>query len=894
MNIVFAYPYLLGFLAVLPVLWWLLRLTPPSPQKIIFPAIALLRDLVTPQQTPTHTPWWILLLRMIIAALIITAFAEPLIDPQPITMAHGTTLIAVDNDWAAARNWDMRQKTLHALIHKAEHDNRAVILLALTPNAAGDTLQIIGPEAAKAAYSEIDRIKPQPWPSDWVQAKNLVQKLGEGSVTESYWLSSDIGNSDAQAFYQALQLNSPVHVLDDSATPVYVLQPPQSEGDDTVLSVMRAETDKEAVLSVAAKARDGQTLAHLPLTFTAGAPRATTPLTMPLDIRNQIARFEIEGQHTAAATALLDASWEHRPVGLIGDKSELDQHSLLSGLFYIDRALKPFADIHVGSLDELLKQNMAALILPDTELNDDQITQLSDWVKHGGVLIRFAGERLSVSQNPKESSLLPVVLRSGDRTMGGALSWATPQTLQSFPATSPFHGLDVPGDVKINRQVLAEPSADLTTRSWANLSDGTPLVTAKTMGQGLSVLFHVPAKSDWSNLPLSGLFVDMLRRIVDLSHGVNAADTASSFTTLPPLHLLNAFGEEQKPGDAVKAVTDDDFSHLIASPSHPPGLYGREAINRAFNLGSFIGQPEALKNIPTESYIQDVSETNLQPYLLVAAFILLLVDFLISLRLRGLLNMPRKAVAGIILAAFSISTAQAASTDDKNAVELTSKTYLAYVQTGDRQTDSLSASGLAGLARILQRRTSMDQIAVTSVDPNRDELAFFPFLYWPIVPGEQPLSSEGVQHVNDYLHHGGMILFDTMTGDTPSPALLQRITANIDIPPLVKLPADHVLKHSFYLLDDFQGRYANTDFWLEPENLSSYDGVATVLFGSNGWAGAWAMDETGRPLLPCTPGGEAQREHAFRFGVNLMMYALTGNYKSDQLHAQELLKRMGK
>lgn len=889
----FATPALLGFLLFLPLLWWLLRLTPPSPQKTIFPAIALLRDLVMPQQTPSHTPWWLLLLRLIIAALVIVAFAKPTLNPETTIDMHGPILIAVDNDWAAARDWNLRQKTLHDLIHKAERNNQPVMLLALAPNTDNAPLEIIGPMAAKAAYAEAEHITPEPWMSDWSQAAALADKLGTGATAENYWLSSATGNSDAQKFYQALSEKGTVHVLSDSA-PIFVLQPPQTEEEKTTLSVMRAETNGEALLSIAAIARNGQSLAHLPVTFAPGAPHAVALLDIPLEIRNEIARFEIEGQHSAATTVLLDGTWEKRPVGLIGDKSELDQHSLLSGLFYIDRALKPFADIHVGSIDELLKQNMGVLILPDASLNDDQIGKLAGFVKHGGVLVRFAGEHLAGYDNPKENNLLPVPLRQGDRSMGGALSWATPQSLQNFPASSPFHGIDIPSDVKINRQILAEPSADIPTRSWASLNDGTPLVTAKTMDQGLSILFHVPPQSSWSNLPLSGLFVEMLRRIVELSHDNQASVDTQTPSSLPPLHMLDAFGEIQKPSTTAQNLPVNG-EPLIVGPLHPPGLYGSENNNRAFNLGSFIAQPEALKNISTESYVQNEKENDLQPLLLVTALLLLLADFVISLLMRGIIFVSHKSAIGAVLILFCLPIhARAASTDDKNAIELTSKTYLAYVQTGDSQTDKISGQGLAGLANILQRRTSMEQIGVTGVDPNTDELAFFPFLYWPLVSGEQPLSPAGVQHVNDYLHHGGMILFDTKTGETPMPGMMQRITANLDIPPLVKLPQEHVLKHSFYLLEDFPGRYTNADFWLEPEDLSSYDGVATVLMGSNDWASAWAFDETGRPLFPCVPGGEAQREHAIRFGINLMMYALTGNYKSDQLHAQALLQRMGK
>ena len=88
----------------------------------------------------------------------------------------------------------------------------------------------------------------------------------------------------------------------------------------------------------------------------------------------------------------------------------------------------------------------------------------------------------------------------------------------------PFAGLAVPGDVTVSRQVLAQPAADLDRRSWAKLSDGTPLVTHAPLGSGQVVLFHVTATGDWSSLPFSGLFVQMLHRLVERSVGQLAQD----------------------------------------------------------------------------------------------------------------------------------------------------------------------------------------------------------------------------------------------------------------------------------------------------------------------------------------------------------------------------------
>ncbi|MFY9287244.1 MAG: DUF4159 domain-containing protein [Alphaproteobacteria bacterium] len=887
-SFTFAAPYMLAFLMALPLLWWLLRLTPPSPQRVVFPALSLLRDLVTQEQTPKRTPWWLLLLRFLTLILLILAFAQPVINPQATTTGKGTLLIAIDNDWAAARDWDTRQKALQALIKQAERDNREAALLTTAPSSDGSPLQIIGPMAAKALYAEAERIKPMPWPSQWGEAKNLLAQI---NFKESIWLSSGLGGVDAKIFYAGLKDASEVRVLSDAERPIYLLQPPTTDGEDLSIGVLRAAQSDAATIAIAAVARDGHILSHFATSFAPGSPRATTPITMPLDIRNQVTRFVIEGQHSAAMTVVLDASWEHRPVGLIGDKSDIAQHSLLNGLYYIDRALDPYADLHVGSLDELLDKKMSVLVLTDnTELRQNQIAPLTHWIKQGGVLVRFAGEHLATEQKAEQSELLPVIVRTGDRAMGGSLSWTTPQKLREFSTTSPFRGLPIPEDVTINRQILAEPSADLAQRNWASLIDGTPLVTAKNISRGMSILFHVPPKSDWSNLPLSGLFVDMLRRIVDLSHGVNA-DT--HFTSLPPLRMLDAFGNDVKPDRAAQPITDNDFSHITPSPKHPPGIYGGDTMNRAFNLGTALPNPDVLKDITTEPYQQKADESDLMPLLLAIVFTLLLIDMLISLWLRGILTVGRKTMAAVLLFVFFLSPAYAAS-DPNSPIELTSRTTLAYIQTGDRETDRISELGLTSLARMLQHRTSIDDIGVAGLNPNTDELSFFPLIYWPILPHQAPLSEEGAQRINTYLHHGGMVLIDTLNGEKASPILLQATLGNIDMPPLLKLPQDHVLKRSFFLLNDFPGRYNNPDFWLEPEDASSNDGVATVLMGNNGWAAAWALDERGNPLFPCTPGGELQREQAFRFGINIVMYALTGNYKSDQLHAQELLKRMGK
>jgi hypothetical protein len=131
---------------------------------------------------------------------------------------------------------------------------------------------------------------------------------------------------------------------------------------------------------------------------------------------------------------------------------------------------------------------------------------------------------------------------------------------------------------------------------------------------------------------------------------------------------------------------------------------------------------------------------------------------------------------------------------------------------------------------------------------------------------------------------------------------LREILASLNIPPLEPVPEDHVLSKSFYILREFPGRFADAPLWVEAslgaENLDNRpvrtgDGVSPIMITAADFAGAWAIDSSGNPLFPTVPADPMQRVYAFRAGVNIMMYMLTGNYKSDQVHLPILLERLG-
>ena len=272
----------------------------------------------------------------------------------------------------------------------------------------------------------------------------------------------------------------------------------------------------------------------------------------------------------------------------------------------------------------------------------------------------------------------------------------------------------------------------------------------------------------------------------------------------------------------MQTIAAGAFADTVASPSHPPGFYGTPDARRALNLAGAVKRFAAIGELPgevaRESYARS-NEVDFRPGLLGAALALGLLDLLIAYALRGLLpRLPRPrrsaASAGLgLLLAMGVHPARAA--DDSFTVEATSELHLAYVHTGVAEIDEESRAGLAGLTDILGHRTAIEAAAPMEVDPERDELIFFPLLYWPVVEGQQLPSSQAIERLNRFLATGGTILFDTHDqggrtafSSAATQARLRRLAAGLNIPALVPVPPDHVLTKSFYLMQEFPGRWA--------------------------------------------------------------------------------------
>ncbi len=880
---IFAAPWVLAALVALPALWWLLRVTPPAPRVQDFPAVRLLLGLRPREETAARTPLWLLLLRVLAAGLLVVGLAGPVLDAAGALVGAGPLILVVDDGWAAAPDWPARMVAAGAALDRAERAGRPASLLT-TARSGQDAAPVLSPTMSVADLRpRLAALHPQPWPPDH-KAAAAALKGASGTVV---YIADGVADVGDDVFHAALTSVGQVTEIAPAAPTAPVLLPPRAEADRLVARMTMLPEPVATDVAVLAQSGDGRTLARATTHVSQGATEAEMPIVLPPELRNRLTRLLLEGPASAGASLLLDEGFRRRPVGLVTAEAGADT-PLVGSLFYLERALAPFTELRRGDLHTLLQREIAVIVLADRPLAPTEIPELEKWVRNGGLLLRFAGPRSADSADTTDDlgqpaafdSLMPERLLAEDRQLGGALSWSQPAQLAPFPANSPFAGLAVPAEVTVSRQVLAEPSAQLAEHTWARLQDGTPLVTEASRGAGRIVLFHVTANADWSNLPLSGLFPDMMRRLVALSAGVSAAPDA---TPLSPAETLDGFGVLGPPPPAASGLAAADFAKTAVSPQHPPGLYGPEAGRRALNLSSAMGELKLAAPVSgaiRQELTGGVRERAIGSWLVAAGLVLLAIDLLLALRLRGLLR-PAFAAALLLLAV--PARAQLPTPPWRAALE----TRLAFVLSGDPAVDDTSHAGLVGLSAYVNARTAAHLADPSGVRPGTDDLSFYPLLYWPITAGQTP-SGEAITAMNDYMRDGGIIVIDSR-GDQAS---LRAAANGLAIPPLTPLTTEHVLSRAFYLLSQYPGRMDGDTVWVQRQGDRSNDDVSPVVIGSHDWAAAWAVDSAGRNSI-AIDGGPRQRTLAYRFGVNLVMYALTGNYKGDQVHVPHILERLG-
>ena len=660
LPLAFAAPAVLAALVGLVGLYFLLRVTPPSPRQAIFPPLRLLLGLNPNETTPARTPWPILALRLAIGALIILAMAEPLWNSLAALSGSGPLLVLVDDGFAAAPAWDKR-------IDFARERAAAAAQAGRNRGDRGPLAGRTGDRAARQIRGRgpVGSLAPVPFAPDRAAAAPEIERfLAHEPKADILWIADGVELGGANAFSTRLaSIARSVEVVTDSRGALALAGADNEAG---ALTARLTRSDARAAATGAVHALDAQGREVGRAAFDFGAKSVVDArFDLPVELRNDVTQVVVDGERSAGATWLIDERSRRRRVAIASGASADVAQPLLAPSYYLKRALRPFADINewrdsaTDPIVSLLEQKPSVLALADMSVAPGpELDAITQFLNNGGVLLQFAGTRLAAG----DDTLTPTALRRGGRLLGGALSWDTPRHIAPFEAGSPFFGLAAPDEVTVTRQVLAEPEAGLAEKTWARLADGTPLVTAERRGKGLIVLFHVTADTTWSNLPLSGLFVDMLRRIVAQAdapgEGASKAKVGEHGTVRPPFRTLTGFGVLGPPPAKAEPI-GDDFSG-VGDALHPPGFYGTRESQRAVNAlapGQTLVAASYGPLVVHEGALATAPPIDLRRWLLPAALVGLMIDALTSIWLVGGVPSRRKGAlaALLIVGAFGLA-----------------------------------------------------------------------------------------------------------------------------------------------------------------------------------------------------------------------------------------------
>ena len=929
-------PFLLGAplalfaLLALPLIWWVLRATPPAPKEAELPSLRLLEGAEPEEETPARTPWWVWLIRTLAVIAAILGLSQPVWAPGARTTeaGGGPLLIVIDNGWASAPRWSELTNAASATLDAGDRDGAVHLLLTAPRQLNADPAERLSRADMARRLSSLD---PQPWATDRGDA---LARLDASNLTPAriFYASDGLETEGGAAFAAALAARAPLTVFAAPPEGPAVITGLSAQTDAVTVRLARADARGSARAFVSALTQDGSALASAEAVFAEGAREAEAQFSIPAAALARIARFNVTGRAGAGTVWLWDSAERTRRVGIVDTGTAAQP--LLSDMHYIRKALEPFASISTGDIETLVAAAPDAIILSDVgQIPRADTERLTEWVENGGALIRFAGPRLAAQGD----DLLPVTLRRSSRAIGGALAWEEPQGLAPFPDTSPFAGLPVPADVRVRQQVLARPEPDLARKTWARLTDGSPLVSADSRGDGTLILFHITAGPDWGDLAYSGVFEQMLRRAIAAGRGEAVEDGDGTY--MPQLSL-DGFGRLTRASPNAAPVRASEFATMKPSEIHPPGLYQGPSGSRALNIGAGAA-PHLMTQWPASArLLGDAEARSLRlagPMLAIAAGLLAL-DLFIALfvagRLRGLTRRGKAAAkktggaVGALILAFAFLPQEPAHAQggyellpdgsyraipspstrvvplpagkaSEKEIEAALVMRFGYVETGDRTLNERTRAGLRGLSNILNMRTSVEPAEPHALNLETDALELYPLIFFVVPENAAPLTDRAVARLNAYLRAGGALVIDTRVGGDPAAqtdvSRLETLLAGLDAPQLQTVPDNHVLSRSFYLIKDYPGRFAGRRLWIEKTSepgATRGDGVSRLFIGDADWVSAWAVDENGRDLYS-VDGGPQQRETARRFGVNLVMYVLTGSYKDDQVHIPALLERLG-
>lgn len=900
------FPLALIPLILLPIIWFISKNIPPKPKTQILPSLRFLKGIKTNKPQNFDAPLWLKILRSFAIGLIILGLASPIWQKEKaINNQNNNYIFIFENGLSGANEFEIAKNNAIKIIENNEaiskNSNQYIILQSANA-------QDIAPKTASNAIAILEKMQPAPF---FTSDKNLLNAFAKINIkAQIFYFGDGLKHQFQNELFNKIKSFGNINYLAPSS-PFFAIN--NVKINENSLNIQIIGNGNSAQLESYDIGNN--------LLSTNNISTGNNNINLGANIINKITYLKIKGQNNAGATWIINSFEKRLNIGIENIKNP--DNPLLSENYYIENAAKIIGNVNSASIDELVKMRPNAIIFPDRNgFSQNEIQELINYINQGGMVIRYAGAKAASANN---DILLPAKISPQIKVMNNSFSWVE-NTIEPFPQNSPLFGLDIDPNIQINGLVRTEESNNVDI--WARLKDKSPLISAKKMGQGYIVLIHMPASSIWSNLALSKYQYEFLRRIMSKTQG-QSLPVSERAPTLPlvPQIIINGNGKIEKPNENIKAIAPEDWQKASPSFLTPPGIYEggsslfiMNALKTDFNIEA-LNPPNYFKKLNIEN-----NQFAFKPILVLFGALLLLFDMIFSSKSNLKFKKPKSfknigkimgALALISLFGFEASPniSKAQNLDENSLVpwgqvldepppigsqqetKTNSTLKLAYIITNDEHINNEAKQGLEALAKAMTMRTNAEVAEVVGIHPNSDELAFYPIIYWLLPDNPQSLDEKSTKALDFYMQNGGVVFIDTKGKGKSIKASQDAVKAALNglhVPPLEKTPQDHVLNRTFYLLHSYPSNFGDANLFIESKessNMSANDGVSPIIIGDGEFAAVWAKFNNQSPLASRNQ-EELDQELAIRFGINICMYALTGQYKNDQLHIPMILQRI--
>ena len=884
-------------LITLPIIFLLIKYYPPKPKKRVYSSFFLLKNIINRNTIKTNFPLWLLLFRLLICFLIILFFSDPYFKKDQQTENYENYIIISDNAWSKASNWQNYKNIVKEISLEAENNSKKIHLYLASNE------DLFDPVIFRSQNEISEYLNKNPPIAKQITRENINEILKMNNffkTSKVFFIYSNYDSSSKNAQLETLRLieeNNPATIIINPVEKITYLKEVAINNEKVEIKIKRIGIYNNQDLTLEIYDKNEDILFKKKYYFNKNVDEFKLIESFPIETINQFFKITILNESHAGAHYYLDDYRKSLSIGIVAENDSFIEKPLLSPIYYLKKSLDKDHIINFAPIDKLIDNNKSIIFLPsDSKLEKSDIQKLKSWIQSGGTLIKFSDKKI-VSQ--KNLYFDGVAYFQSLREIATDFSLQNNLSIKSFEKDSIFSNLKIPADLIFKKQLIIDGFApDISI--LASLEDQSPLITMKNLGVGKVILFHITSNNEWSNLPLSSLFRDIISRLLfipKLQKYKNSED-------LTLKSAINSFGKLAEP---LKNYTlRNNFGEIKIYPSsrNPAGIYENENFSIALNLSTNLNTETFLSNSTEKIIIKNNYQKNilkLNSLILSLIFIMFFIDMIISIIMKKNL-LQKSMLKNLNLIAFAciifvicIGQKKIYAEENYNGI------YLAYVRSEDPLLNQIANSGLEKLKEYLIERTSISPKGVKEINLATDKLFYYPLIYWQISEIVPRLNNETIEKIKNYFETGGIILFDFInlsksfySESETQLEILKSLFSDLGIDSLQQVNKDHTLTRSYYLLDNYPGRFDNKILLIDTENLDKKDGVSSAVVGLNHWIGAWAVDENNYPLYQAVPGGERQRELSFRFGINLIMYALTGNYKSDQIHNKSILKRLKK